>query len=161
MKIPLIILAGFSIAAGFMGIPHFLAGGEAAPEMAFNRMVAITSTAVALSGIGIGTLLYARLRSKEDPLKSALGAAYSFIVHKYYLDDIFAAIANFFQKFVANILYAFDWNVVIQKGVNGTAGLTAGFASLLRRAQTGRVQMYAMTFAFGVAALVFFILFKG
>ena len=160
MKYPLIILAALSIVGGFIGIPQFLMGGHG-PETPLNRVVAITSTIVALSGIGIGTLLYAKLKSKEDPLIKFLGALHNFIIKKYYLDEFFSGIAGFFQRFMAKILFWFDSNVVIQKMVNGTAGLTSGVASFLRLAQTGTVQTYAAVFGFGVAALVYFIIMKG
>ena len=51
-------------------------------------------------------------------------------------------------------------NVIIEKGVNGTAALTRGFGSFLRRAQTGRVQTYATVFGFGVVFIVYWILLR-
>ena len=160
MIVPLIVLAIFSMIGGFIGIPHFLIG-ENANEMPLNIVVAVTSTLVALFGISAGTLFYARLRSKEDPLKKLLGKIYEFIVKKYYLDEFFSGIANFFQSAVAKVLFWFDWNVVIQKMVNGAAGITSGFASILRLAQTGAVQTYAAVFSFGVAAILYFMLMRG
>ncbi len=161
MKFPLIVLAFFSLFAGFMGIPQFIMGGHEGHAPHFNMTVAITSTFVALSGIALGTLLYARLRSKEDPLVGYLGKAYNLLVQKYYLDEAFGRLANLFQNIVAKILYWFDWNVVIQGGVNGVAGATARFGAFLRRAQTGNVQTYAMVFGFGIIAILFFVMRKG
>jgi NADH-quinone oxidoreductase subunit L len=155
MKIPLIVLALLSLFGGFFGIPQFLLGENAHP-MHLEMTVALTSSLVAIGGIALGSVLYARLRSKEDPLKKFFGAVYEFAVRKYYLDDLFLAISGFFQKILAKILFWFDWNIVIQKGVNGTAFVTSGVGSLLRRAQTGYAQTYAMVFAFGIVALVFF-----
>ncbi len=157
MKAPLVILAVFSAAAGFIGIPQFLAGdhAHAAP---MNLIVAGTSTIVALVGILAGTVLYANLRSKEDPIVRILGKTYQFVVQKYYLDDFFYRLADVFQKKLAKILFWFDWNVVIQRGVNGTASLTARLGSLLRRSQTGHVQTYAMVFGFGIVAILFLVM---
>ncbi len=160
MKIPLIILAFLSIVGGFIGILRFLLG-EHELENPLNIAVAITSTIAALSGIGLGTLFYSKLKSKEDPLKKLLGQAYNFIVEKYYLDEIFGRIADFFQNTVAKILFWFDWNVIIKKMVNGTSTVTLGFATVIRLAQTGYVQTYATVFGFGVAAIVYFVLMKG
>ncbi len=160
MIFPLIVLAILSVTGGFIGIPQFLMG-EHAQVVPLNITVAITSTLAALAGIGIGTLLYAKLKSKEDPLKKLLGFFYNFIVKKYYLDEFFSGIAGFFQNTVARILFWFDWNVVIQKMVNGTASITSGFASFLRLAQTGYIQTYAAVFGFGIAAMVYFMIMKG
>jgi NADH-quinone oxidoreductase subunit L len=161
MKIPLIVLGSLSLVGGFIGIPGFLAGEHSEHGPHFNLTVALTSTLVALAGIALGTILYSKLRSKEDPLIKMFGKIYDFIIRKYYLDDLFSRLADFFQKTLAKILFWFDWNVVIQKGVNGAAGLTAGLGSVLRRAQTGRVQTYAMAFGFGVIVIVVFTVMKG
>ncbi len=160
MKIPLIILAFFSMVAGFMGIPQFILGPEAS-EAPLNITIAVISSAVAVSGILLGSFLYGKPRLKEDPLKKFFGAVYEFALHKFYLDDLFSLIAKFFQSVFAKILFWFDSRVIIQKGVNGTAFLTINFASFLRRAQTGTLQTYAMVFGFGVVALVFFLMLGG
>ena len=160
MKIPLIILAFFSLTAGFMGIPQFILGPEAG-EAHLNITIAVISSAVALSGILLGSFLYGKPRLKEDPLKKFFGAVYEFALHKFYLDDLFSLIAKFFQGVFAKTLFWFDSRVIIQKGVNGTAALTADFASFLRRAQTGALQTYAMVFGFGIVTLVYFLMLKG
>ena len=82
-------------------------------------------------------------------------------MRKYYLDEFFLWLAGIFQNSLAKILFWFDWNVVIQKGVNGTAGVARVAGSLLRRAQTGRVQTYATVFGFGVFLVVYPVLTKG
>jgi NADH-quinone oxidoreductase subunit L len=160
MTAPLVLLAVLSAVAGYLGLPAFLAGEHGHHEE-MNMAVAITSTIVALAGLGLGTLVYARLKGKEDPLKKALGAFYTFLVRKYYLDEIAQAIADAFQKSLAGVLFVFDSNVVMKAGVDGAARATAGVASFLRRAQTGRVQTYALAFALGVAGLVFFVTMQG
>ena len=159
MKYPLIILAILSLIGGFIGIPQFI-HGEGAHAQPLNLIVAGASLFVALFGIGVGTLLYAKLKSKEDPLIKFFGAAYNFIVKKYYLDEFFSGLARFFNHWVAKILFWFDTHVVIQTMVNGTTKITASTASLLRLAQTGFVQTYAAVVGFGVAAIVYFMIMK-
>ena len=77
-----------------------------------------------------------------------------------YLDDFFTGLANFFQKGVAKILFWFDWNIVIQGGVNGAAGLTGRLASFVRKAQSGIVQNYATVFGFGIVGIIYYILMR-
>lgn len=153
MKAPLLVLALLSVTGGFLGIPHLIAG-EHGEHLPLNMTVAITSSLIALGGIALATLLYRNPKVTEDPLKKAFKGFYSFVVKKYYMDDAAAAIGNFFQGILANILLWFDLNIVIQKGVNGSAGLTASFASFLRKAQTGRLQTYALVFGAGILALL-------
>ena len=160
MKFPLLILAFFSALAGFIGIPEFIKG-EHGHGMHLNLTVAACSVLAAALGIAAGTFLYAKARPKEDPLVKALGKAHEVLVKKYYLDDFFSGLAGLFQNFIAKILFWFDQNIVIQKGVNGAVFLTSGLGSFLRRAQTGFVQTYAMVFSFGVLALIYFFVTRG
>ena len=160
MKVPLLLLAVLSMTGGFLGIQDFILGEGAEPAH-LNITVAVTSVIASLIGIGLGSLLYSRKKLQKDPLAENLGSAYDFVVKKYYLDDFFTWVAAVFQNVLAQILYWFDWNVVIQKGVNGVANMTAGLGSWLRRAQTGFVQTYAMTFGFGIVAMIYFFLMRG
>ena len=160
MKAPLLVLAVLSVITGFIGIPEFILG-EHSHGMHLNWTVAITSSCVALAGILAGTFLYKQGKIKADPLVDALGGFYGFLVNKYYLDDFFSGIASFFQNIFAKFLFWFDVQIIIERGVNGVAGVTRGFGSFLRRAQTGSVRNYAMVFGFGVSILVFFFLMKG
>ncbi len=159
MKFPLIILAFFSSVAGLMGIPEFLMESPA-HAMHLDLAVAGGSVLAAALGIAAGTFAYAKVKTKEDPLVGILGKIYTLIVRKYYLDDLFSGIAALFKDFAAKTFFWFDRNIIIQKGVNGTAAVTSAFGSLLRRAQTGYVQTYAFVFGFGVIALIF-IFMKG
>jgi NADH-quinone oxidoreductase subunit L len=154
MKAPLLALAFFSIVAGFIDIPEFLMGGHT--HHTLNIAVARMSVVVAFLGLGLGTLVYAKSRAKTDPLQNALGGFHTFLIQKYYLDDFFLALARFFDSLVARVLFWFDSNMVIRTLVNGSAALTRGAGSILRKSQTGQLQTYAMTFGFGVVALVAF-----
>src|SRR6185295_5930094 len=114
---PLLILAVLAMVGGFIGIPQFILGeGEHTEHL--NITVAVTSVLAALIGIAIGSYIYSKKRQK-DPLPELLGGAYRFVVHKYYLDEFFSGLANIFQNALAKMLFWFDSNVVIQKGVDG------------------------------------------
>mgnify|MGYP001579851421 FL=1 len=160
MNLPLIVLAVFSAAGGFIGIPRFLAGEHGHVEP-LNMTVGAISVGAALLGIFLGTSLYSGRSLSKDPLIHAFGGIYDFVVKKFYLDEFFFWLAGIFQNALARLLLWFDLNVLIQRGVNGTASLTRNFGSLLRRAQTGFVQSYAMVFGFGVVAIVYFLMMRG
>ncbi len=157
MKLPLILLAILSMIGGFLGIPTFLSGEHAEP---LNMTVAATSVGAAVFGIVFGTMLYSKKSLVHDPLKRSLGTFYQFVVKKYYLDEFFVWLAGLFQNALARVFFWFDTNVVIDRGVNGAASVTSSFGSLLRRAQTGVVQSYAMVFAIGIVAIVYFLLMR-
>jgi NADH-quinone oxidoreductase subunit L len=94
MTIPLVILAGLSVVAGFFGAPFIDGGfralvhfGEEAEVAGFDFALAGLSVGLAVVGILAGTALYRRYRDR-DPV-TRLGPAYTFLDRKYYLDDIY------------------------------------------------------------------------
>jgi NADH:ubiquinone oxidoreductase subunit 5 (subunit L)/multisubunit Na+/H+ antiporter MnhA subunit len=105
--------------------------------------------------------MYSKIASHKDPLPGKLGALHTFIVNKYYLDDLFLAIANFFQSALAKVLFWFDSQIIIKSAVNGVAGATYLFGGVLRRLQTGNLRTYAMAFGFAVVTLVYLFMMKG
>lgn len=161
MLLPLLILSVFSIIGGFIGIPAFLAGAHGHAEHHADKMVPILATTAAVLGILLGTLLYARLKTNDDPVAKLPGFLYNTLVQKYYLDHLAGAIANFFQKFIAGILYFFDINVLIKGLVNFTAESTRETGSALRKLQTGRIANYALVFALGLLGIILFTITRG
>jgi NADH-quinone oxidoreductase subunit L len=157
MTVPLVVLSILALTGGFIGIPRFIMGAHAHP-FSLEPAVAASSVAAALLGITLGTVMYFNTKTNEDPLVKTFGGFYRLLVNKYYLDDFFLKLAGFFQNTTAKLLFWFDGNIVIQKGVNGVAALTQRTASVIRKTQTGRIQTYAMVFGFGVVMIVFFMM---
>jgi NADH-quinone oxidoreductase subunit L len=157
MRAPLVVLAAFSLAGGFLGIERFLAGPEAGHAHHPPIAVPVAATLAALAGLGAGALLYGRPRG-EDPLKRLPAVLYGLLDRKYYLDDLFYGLADVFQGAVASALGRFDAAVVIRGGVNGAARAAAAAGSALRRLQTGLVSFYAMLFSAGVVLVLAFAL---
>jgi NADH-quinone oxidoreductase subunit L len=107
MTLPLVILAVFAIAVGWMGIPEefpviggiipnwfheFIAGTllEHPEVVAFNFVPLLTSVGVALGGLLIGYLIYRKLKAGAvDPLRKPLGPVYTLLENKYYFDELY------------------------------------------------------------------------
>ena len=107
MTLPLVILAVFAVAAGWVGIPeqfpiigglipnwfHDFVGGtllEHPGTVAFSIVPLLTSLAVALGGLFLGWLVYRNVTAgSPDPLKQALGSFYSILQNKYYFDELY------------------------------------------------------------------------
>jgi len=107
MTAPLIILAVFALAAGWVGIPeqfpllggmlpnwfHDFVGGtlmEHPHAVPFNAVPLLTSMGVALGGLFLGWLVYRRVPSgAADPLARPLGPLYRLLQNKYYFDEIY------------------------------------------------------------------------
>ncbi len=107
MTAPLIILAVFALAAGWVGIPeqfpllggmlpnwfHDFVGGTLMGHphaVPFNAVPLLTSVGVALGGLFLGWLVYRRVPSgAADPLARPLGPLYRLLQNKYYFDEIY------------------------------------------------------------------------
>jgi NADH-quinone oxidoreductase subunit L len=107
MTFPLVGLAVFSVAAGWVGIPedfpiiggllpnwfHEFVGGsllEHPHAIDFNFLPLLTSLVVALGGLYLGWSFYRDIRYGEgDPLEKPLGRFYQVLKNKYYFDEIY------------------------------------------------------------------------
>jgi NADH-quinone oxidoreductase subunit L len=107
MTLPLVVLAVFAVAAGWVGIPEdfpllggfipnwfheFLSGTLIEhPELIhFNPVPLFTSLVVALGGLYIGWRVYRNAKVDEpDPLERPMGFVYTVLKNKYYFDELY------------------------------------------------------------------------
>jgi NADH-quinone oxidoreductase subunit L len=105
ITVPLVLLAGFSVVAGFLNATAFditvfehvtefqFAELAHLPHHAFDWVLAGISTFVALAGITVTWLYYAEGRLPTlhglTGRRGAARAGYAFLVNKYYLDDLY------------------------------------------------------------------------
>ena len=141
MTVPLLVLAGGSVVAGFVGVPaalgganrieHFLepailAGGHAAAAAHHGSAaveVAFMAVSVALAAAGIW---FAWRRYSADPTRDAALAgsgAYRLLHNKYFVDELYEATAVNGTLRGAEGLYRLDQRVV-DGAVNGAASAT-------------------------------------
>ncbi len=107
MTLPLVVLAVFAIAFGWVGIPEKfpLIGGivpnwfhefvgktllEKPEVVKFNWIPLLTSFVVSLGGLYLGWVVYRKVKAgAKDPLESPLGALYRVLKNKYYIDELY------------------------------------------------------------------------
>lgn len=154
MTLPLIFLAILSLLGGFIGIPHFLYPESEHPVL--NLRIALTSSALALVGLGLSYYLYGRQRPAKDPVEK-LGGLYTVLKNKYYFDNVYAWYVDCVQQGFAKILTWAEQLIIVRVAVEGLAGLAKAAGKPLRYLQTGLVQFYALVFVLG-ALYLFFIL---
>jgi len=175
MLIALIVLAIFSMVAGFVGVPRVLYGGEQIEEFlqpqgseavaeasasgTTELLLMGVSVAVALSGLGVAYLFYVAKPELPGRLTTKAHAMYSILTHKYYVDEIYDAVIVW--PIVAasrEFLWKFVDILVIDGTVNGVGKVIRGSAGSLRHMQTGYVRTYAAWILLGgVAVVVWFL----
>ena len=163
---PLVILAALSICGGWIGIQRFSAflapatGANVADAGSSSTewILMVIAVLVAVEGWLIADKYYRRKPSRPAALAAAMPGPYKLLVHKYYVDEIYAAVIV--KPLLAISTYVLGW-VVDNAILGGLAWLLGGIATfsgaLLQRWQSGNLRSYAAWLAAGAAALLLFL----
>jgi NADH-quinone oxidoreductase subunit L len=176
MLVPLMILAVLSLVGGLVGIgnrfEHFLA--PVFEQSASLSAAAETSSAMAETG-GRGTewllmgisvaiaflgwysayLLYSKRPELPQRIAGAFGGFYSTVVHKYYIDELYAAV--FIKPLIdgsTRVLWHGVDQGIIDAAVNDSADGARKVSDEVRHMQSGNLRSYAGWIAAGAAAVI-------
>ncbi len=165
---PLVILAGLSIAGGWVGMERFgkflepsvglrVDTGNAQLEMILTG----AAVAAALLGWFVAYKFYGKKSDAPEKLSAALPVAYTTLSRKYYVDEIYGA--TIVRPLFGISKYLIEW--VLEKGILAAivwilAGVPQFFGAILQRWQSGNIRSYAAWLAAGAAALLLFILYS-
>ncbi len=175
MTVPLVILAFFSVVAGYMGLPvvfgekanlfhRFLEpvippAHEAHLSVGAEWLLILVSVAVALCGIYIAYIFYLKSPRTPHRVVARFPAVYRLLSNKYYVDEIYNAA---FVKPMVNGSQAvydnFDLRV-IDGTINGTAAATGFAGKALSFIQSGLVKDYALVILLGAVIFLGYLLF--
>jgi len=156
MTTPLLLLAIFAVAGGWVGIPETFPGlggilnnpfgallkeqahvyGLHAETLDFVITPLAVSIAVALGGILLAWLVYGRrpLRAgQQDPVARLLGPIYTVLQRKYYFDELYAATIVRWSKWLSEISFRFDDRWLIDPIVDGVGRFGRWLSGALRR----------------------------
>jgi len=175
MTIPLVILAFFSVGAGYIGLPavfgeklnwfsNFLEPVIKEPRevhigLQTEWLLIVISVAVALSGIFIAYVFYIRSPRIPRALATRFPTSYKLLYNKYYVDEIYNVVfVNSTIKGSEIIYDKFDLKV-IDGAVNGTATATGFSGKILSYFQSGLIKDYALIFLLGAIIFLGYLLF--
>jgi len=174
MTVPLMILAVFSVLAGYVGLPAVvgekadvfgrflepvlrLPGAVLSAAVEWNLI--LVSTVAAVGGLFIAYLFYLRYPRTPGVLVARFPWIYKVLVGKYYVDEFYdAAIVRPVVRGSELVYDHFDLKV-IDGSLNGSAAAANAAGLGLSRLQTGLIKDYALAFLLGVVLFVGFILF--
>lgn len=149
ITIPLIILAVFSIFAGFTPFSKFISNDGKPFDIHINPVVASLSIAVAVIGIAIAAYMYMKA-GRKLPKE---GAAHRALSQRLYIDNVWMSITqSVVFKAICSPIAWFDRHVV-DGAMNGLAWVTQKASVSIRGWQSGQVQAYAWFFLVGVLAI--------
>jgi NADH-quinone oxidoreductase subunit L len=176
MTVPLVVLAFFSIVAGYVGLPVVLGekanlfdrflepviqpGHEGAHlSISAEWLLILVSVAVALCGIYAAYVLYLRSPRTPHRIVARFPALYKLLYNKYYVDEIYNAV--FVRPLVGGSQFVYDnFDMrVIDGTIDGTAAATGFAGKVLSLFQSGLVKDYALALLLGVAVFLGYLLF--
>jgi NADH:ubiquinone oxidoreductase subunit 5 (subunit L)/multisubunit Na+/H+ antiporter MnhA subunit len=175
MTYPLLVLAAGAVFVGLLLGPTHLFEGllehhwmhtafprdmlphEAASHGSFAVMG--MSIAVVFIGIGLAYLMYVRQPGLADQLARKMVTVYELSRNKFYLDELYEALIVGPLTAMAHVARIFDQYIL--DGLVDLIGQLPSFVGyLLRPAQNGLVQFYALLMALGVAGFVVAVLLR-
>ena len=185
MLIPLVILALLSICGGWVGgerfdkflSPVLHAGvtansleqaGAATPVSeqkehgASEGLLESISVLAAAFGLFLAWLLYQKRPQLPQEIAHALGGFYEAVVHKYYVDEIYAAV---FVKPLIDGSTRILWHGIDQDVIDATLDNSAEGArevsDAVRHMQSGNLRSYAGWIAAGAAVVIAYMVWMG
>ena len=166
MTTPLIVLAILSIATGYLGIPEFLGPmfetgvGSAAHGGAASIVIMVLATSMGLIGIAGAYYVYVLNPPLPDQFARKWQSLYQGSLNKWYVDEAYDRTIVRPTFSAASELWKRVDVAMIDGAVNGVARAIAWSGWVLRLAQSGQVQHYALGMALGIGViLTVFLLF--
>jgi len=178
---PLVVLAILSVIGGWFALPTFFQGPDyfanflapvfgGAPEAAgaateaathqLELILAGVAFGTALLGIVIAYWLYLKNPRKPDDLAKSMKPAYTTLLNKYYVDELYAAtIVRPLLWLSTNVFWKAADVVGIDGTVNGIAHGAAAIGDGVRHSQSGNTRSYGVWVVAGaivVLAVIFF-----
>ena len=174
MTIPLMALALLSAVGGFIQVPlldggqrldHFLEpvfadaqallpAGHAAQAPGAEVLLMVISLAVALVGIFVAYRFYVADPEIPRRLAEQMRGVYRTLLHKYWVDEAYdTSIVQPIYRGSVKLWHEFD-ETVIDGAVNGVGRMIEGGSGLLRQAQVGYVQVYALVITLGAVVVI-------
>jgi NADH-quinone oxidoreductase subunit L len=176
MLVPLMILAVLSIIGGWMAAPEFLgkpdyfarfldpvfmqgtAAVAEAAEPARNTLeapLAVVAVFTALVGLLVAWWLYLRQPGKPEQLAKSMRGLYNTLLHKYYVDEIYAAlIVKPLLWISTNVLWQTVDVRTIDATVNGIAEGATDIGDGVRHTQSGNTRSYAVWVVIGALVII-------
>lgn len=153
MNLPLVVLALFSICAGFIPFGNYVSSDGKILENHFDVLFSIAPVAIGVAGILLAISFYAKQNGRADKLASSLGGIYQSAYRKFYIDEIYVFIT---KKMIFNLVGKpaawIDKNIV-DGLMNAIGNTTTKISETIKGLQSGKVQSYAMYFFGGVVIL--------
>jgi NADH-quinone oxidoreductase subunit L len=163
MIIPLVVLATFAVVAGWLPVGNFL--GSTHEYSFFSHLfsglfvhpswMAWVSIILGVSGIGLAYAIYGKKVLSAKAIGRKMGPLHKLLVRKYFFDEMYEK--YFLMRFLIDgIFAATQWvdTHIVDGAVNGVATVSLAGGRLMRRLETGQLQVYGLAIFIGVLVII-------
>jgi len=166
MVVPMVVLGVLSVISGWLNISGAFSGflGHTTESTAhgfwqglfgvLSHALPLTSLIIAVLGILLAYAMYDRRWISAETIGRIFRPIYITLYRKYWFDELYERIIV--VRFLVDGIFAafaqFDARFV-DGAVNGVAAGISSAGATVRRAQTGQLQVYALTMAVGIIAI--------
>jgi NADH-quinone oxidoreductase subunit L len=158
MAFPLVFFAIITVFAGFIPFGEFVSADGQPYHIHIDKMVATVSIVIAVIGIGIATLMYAKPTSFPKKIANTLPILYKASVNRFYIDNIYTFVTKkIIFRCISTPIAWFDRHV-IDGAMNGLAYISNRSSEGIKGWQSGRIQQYALVFLFGTLIIAMIML---
>jgi NADH-quinone oxidoreductase subunit L len=160
MTVPLVILAAFSIGAGWFGLPHYLEGLLPLPELRFD------STALhygqigfaiflALLGLAGAAFLYREGGRRAAAWQAKFAGLHRVLDGKYFVDELYdRALMQPWRWLSDRVFLRLGDRLLLDGSLHGLAALARRSAATLSRVHAGSLQAYAWLTLLGLVIVL-------
>jgi len=179
---PLVALAVLSVIGGWLAAPALRAGGTdyfakflqpvfgggggtaesiiEIPQGDLELLLAIVAVIAGALGLAVAYWLYLKQPKKADELANSVKPAYTMLLNKYYVDELYAAVVVRPLVWIStNVLWKGADVAGIDGAVNGIASGTTSIGDGVRHTQSGNTRSYAVWVVVGALVIIAVIFF--
>lgn len=154
MKLPLFILAAFSVLAGFVPFGKLVTTDGLKLATEFHVSFSIAPVVLSLLGIIIAMIFYKKQNAIPQKMADSLNSLYKNAHRKFYIDEIYLFIT---RKIIFNCIgrpAAWIDKNIFDGIIEASAFVTTMFSETIKPVQSGKVQEYAIYFFAGAIGFV-------
>jgi NADH-quinone oxidoreductase subunit L len=181
MRVPLMILAGLSAVAGFIGIPiiegaHLMrsylepvftryplppeALGHALHRPGLELVMMLVSLALAIGGIVLAVYMYLIDTTLPERISTQFHRTYRVLIDKYYVDELYDRLLIEPVKRASDWLWARVDVGILDGTVNQAGAFVRRDSAWLSRVQSGFVRNYALSIFLGAVVVIGYLVIR-
>jgi NADH-quinone oxidoreductase subunit L len=156
----LVVLAVFSVVAGWFALPQYLAPLLPAPELRFawpilHWVLIVFAVLVAVAGLVAAGYLYGNGGRRAEAIERRFARLYRVLAGKYYVDEVYERLLQRPWRWISDrVFLRLGDRILLDGSLHGLAALARRGADVLARIETGSLHWYAWMTLLGLVAVL-------